>query len=408
MQRPLSRSTLLGLNANWAGLSFMWNALHPIVLPALLLDLVPTARKNTYLGLLTFAGLLIAMLLQPLSGAASDRWVSKHGRRRPLIVIGTLFDCLFLIMLGMSGGLTWVVVGYVGLQVSSNTAQGPLQGLLRDRVPVSQLGIASSMKVLIDLLSLVAAALVAGRLMKSAASGVFPIILVIIAMLLVTAAITVVVAREQRTDLDSGGPSVSATLDLTAGAGVARGYWWLIGERALFLLGVYGLQAFGQYYLQDALGVSNAPQQVGFLLATIGASTVVLVAVGGSLVDRFGARPILLAASALAGTGMLLMSLVTDLRSLYLIGTVVGAGIGLFLTSNWAIANQLAPAAQAGKYLGLTNLATAGAAALARLEGPGVDLLNAFRPGAWLGYKGIFILGAVFIFASAWLLAKLK
>lgn len=408
MQGPMSRSTLLGLNANWAGLSFMWNALHPIVLPALLVDLVPAARKNTYLGLLTFAGLLIAMLLQPLSGAASDRWVSKHGRRRPFIVIGTLFDCLFLIMLGMSGGLTWVVVGYVGLQVSSNTAQGPLQGLLRDLVPLNKLGVASSMKVLLDLLSLVAAALVAGRLMKSGASGAFAIILVIVALLLVTAGITVVAAREQRTDLDSGESSVFATPDSAAAAEVAHGYWWLIGERALFLLGVYGLQAFGQYYLQDALGVSNAPQQVGFLLATIGASTILLVAVGGSLVDRFGARPILMAASTLAGAGMLLMSLVTDVRGLYLIGTIVGAGIGLFLTSNWAIANQLAPAAQAGKYLGLTNLATAGAAALARLEGPGVDLLNAVRPGDWLGYKAIFILGGLFIFVSTRFLAKLK
>jgi len=51
----------------------MWNALHPIVLPALLVDLVPAHSKNTYLGLLTFSGLLIAMVLQPVSGALSDR-----------------------------------------------------------------------------------------------------------------------------------------------------------------------------------------------------------------------------------------------------------------------------------------------------------------------------------------------
>jgi hypothetical protein len=80
---------------------------------------------------------------------------------------------------------------------------------------------------------------------------------------------------------------------------------------------------------------------------------------------------------------MLLMSFTTDLRGLYSSGIIVGAGIGLFLTSNWALANRLAPLGQSGKFLGLTNLATAGAAALARLEGPVVDFLNSAYPGEW-------------------------
>ena len=51
---------LLAVNANWLGISFMWNALHPILLPAMLITLVPDTKKNTYLGLLTFAGLVFA------------------------------------------------------------------------------------------------------------------------------------------------------------------------------------------------------------------------------------------------------------------------------------------------------------------------------------------------------------
>jgi MFS family permease len=122
----------------------MWNALRPIVLPALLLGLVPEARKNTYLGLLTFAGLVIAMIIQAISGAVSDGWSSCLGRRRPLIALGTGFACLFLVALTWAGGLAWLFVGYLGRQFSSNVAQGPLQGLLRDRVPIRQMGAASS------------------------------------------------------------------------------------------------------------------------------------------------------------------------------------------------------------------------------------------------------------------------
>ncbi len=104
--KKLSLPQLLVLNAYWVGLSFMWNALHPIILPAILLNYVPDAQKNTYLGLMTFVGLMIAMVVQPISGALSDGWVSKWGRRRPLMVIGTLLDFVFLVIVGLG----WRVV----------------------------------------------------------------------------------------------------------------------------------------------------------------------------------------------------------------------------------------------------------------------------------------------------------
>lgn len=144
--KKLTLPQLLILNAYWVGISFMWNSLHPIILPAVLLNFVPDAQKNTWLGILTFAGLVIAMVIQPLAGALSDNWHSRWGRRRPLIVIGTIFDFAFLAILGAAGGLTWLFIGYIGLQFSSNLAHGPLQGLLPDRVPASQLGKASSLK----------------------------------------------------------------------------------------------------------------------------------------------------------------------------------------------------------------------------------------------------------------------
>jgi len=95
------------------------------------------------------------------------------------------------------------------------------------------------------------------------------------------------------------------------------------------------------------------------------------------------------------------------MRGVTIFGAVLGAGIGLFLTPNWALANGLAPEAEAGKYLGLTNLATAGSGALARLEGPALDWLNAAYPGAWIGYKGMFIFGAVCICLSLFMLRKI-
>ena len=88
------------------------------------------------------------------------------------------------------------------------------------------------------------------------------------------------------------------------------------------------------------------------------------------------------------------MSFTTSISGVIVFGCLVGAGIGLFLSSNWTLANRLAPEAQSGKFLGLTNLATAGSAAVARLQGPAVDYLNSARPGEWIGYRGVFMFGA--------------
>lgn len=407
MKKPISLSQMLVLNTYMVGISFMWNALHPIILPAVLLNYVPDAQKNTYLGLLTFVGLFVAMIIQPVSGALSDGWSSRFGRRRPLIVIGTLFDFVFLLLLAFGGGLLWLFIGYIGLQFSSNFAHGPFQGLLPDRVPENQIGVASSLKTFMDMASLIIASLLAGRLLNQQTRDATTIMLVVIGLLAASACITVFFTPEEPTH-------ERARMDLKAFLATFRldfrqntAYWWLIAERALFLLGIYGVQAFAQYYLQDVMRVPDPPRQVGDLLARLTIALVILVLIGGWLTDRFGAKKILYIASFIAAVGMLLLLFATDMSSVNYAGYVVGGGIGLFLTSNWALANALAPGDQAGKFLGLTNIATAGSGALSRLEGPALDYLNAAWPAAWIGYKAMFVFGVVCILLSVLILVKI-
>ena len=343
-----------------------------------------------------------------MPGAVSDGWRSRWGRRRPLILFGTLFDFVFLSLLAWSGGFLWLVIGYVGLQFSSNIAHAPLQGLLPDRVPNAQLGVASSLKTFMDMLSLILASLLAGRLIDPVSRDPGLIIGVVMALLAVSVTVTLLGTPETPTD---GAPAPKAgsffsrfRVDLRQN----RSYWWTIGERGLFLLGIYGVQAFAQYYLQDVLRVPDPPRQTGDLLAALTISLVVLVLIGGWLVDRFHAKPILYAGTFLAAAGMLIMLPVRSMPGLLASGSVLGAGIGLFLTANWALANKLAPAQEAGKYLGLSNLATAGAGALARLEGPALDWLNALWPGRWVGYTLMFIFGAACMLLSVLLLYRVR
>jgi MFS family permease len=408
VKKTLSLAQMLVLNSYWVGLSFMWNALHPIILPAILLNFVPDTRKNTYLGLLTFAGLAIAMVIQPISGALSDGWVSRFGRRRPLMVVGTLFNLIFLSILAWGGGFIWLIIGYIGLQFSSNIAHGPLQGLLPDRVPKNQLGVASSLKTFMDMFSLIIASLLAGRLLDPQTRNPTAIMLVVIGLLVLSASVTIFFTPEEPTRNDARQNWGSLRDQFRIDFRQNSAYWWLIAERALFLLGIYGVQAFAQYYLQDVLRVPDPPKQTGDLLASITLGLIILVLFGGWLTDRFGAKIILYIATLTTALGMILMLLATDVRGLTIFGSLLGAGVGLFLTSNWALANRLAPSEESGKFLGLTNLATAGSGALARLEGPILDYLNAAWPTSWVGYKGLFIFGAASMLLSLLFLRKIQ
>jgi MFS family permease len=396
--RKIAAWEFFTLNAYFFGLSFLWNSLHIILLPTILLLYVPNDQKNTVLGLLTAAGLVIAMIVQPIAGAVSDHWASRWGKRRPLLLSGTLLDLIFLGVLGVAGGVPGLAVGYIGLQFTSNTAHGPLQGLLPDRVPPGQLGRGSAVKSALDMLGLIAASLLMGRFLLEDGSNRLASIMLVTAVLIVSAVITLLGAREE----DSRHKAATGPLRLPLSEmfrvdwKTAPGFAGLILSRFVFLAGVYGVQAFAQYYIRDTLDVPDPHALTGDLMAVIAISLTGFAFISGWLCDRFGRKPLHAAAAILVAGGSLLMILAHSPSAVLVCGSIIGAGAGIFITCNWALATDLAPQSAAGKFLGLTNLATAGAGAFSRMTGPVLDWLNNLYPGQSLGYTALFISSAVF------------
>ena len=115
-------------------LNALWNPMSTIILPLLVLKFINDAQKNTYLGLISFIGLFLAIIVQPLAGAISDRYGFSWGRRRPYILVGSVFSIIFLMSLGLANSFLTLLIFYCFLQVSSNAAHGPWQGLIPDKV----------------------------------------------------------------------------------------------------------------------------------------------------------------------------------------------------------------------------------------------------------------------------------
>jgi MFS family permease len=397
------------LNLYWVGLGFMWNSLHVTILPAVLLNYIPESQKNTWLGLLTFFGLILAMLIQPLSGALSDHWMSKFGRRRPFILIGTLFDLLFLGILGFVGGLPALFVGYIGLQISSNIAHGPAQGLMPDEVPADQLGVASGIKTAMDMAGVIISSLLMGFLITSQNADPKRSVLAIMGFLIVFGSLTLFGSHEKIEALEKR-PRIqwrrlwkdTFNFKMTGN----RSYWSLIFSRFLYLVGIYGFQSFAQYYIRDKF-----PQQdpIAYTQIVMGTFVVVLIIfslLAGALGDKYGRKRIHVLSGFIGAVGALLLIFASTPTQLILFGSVMGMGLGIFMSTNWAMANQMASGADAGKYMGLTNLATAGSAAVARLEGPMIDGFNNAAPGHWVGWTVLFAVSAVLMLLSSLALRK--
>ncbi|HHX44148.1 MAG TPA: SLC45 family MFS transporter [Chloroflexi bacterium] len=400
VHRPFRWYRHLTLNAYWFGVSLMWNALHPIVLPVLVLAFAPESAKNTSYGLLTFAGLVVAALVQPISGSLSDGTQHHLGRRRPWILAGTAASLLCLTGLAVARSF-WAIAGaYVLLQCCSNIAHGPAQGLMRDAVPSGHRGPAAGAKQLFDMLAVIIAATFAGRLMDDGVRDAASMMALIAGVLVVFTAVTTLTVHEP-TATAHAGPIRSLREHLAALAqidyGQHRDYLRLLAARFCVLLGTYAVQSFGLFYFRDVLQVASASRATSGLMAAVAVSIMVTALPAGSLSERWGRKRPLVIACALTGVGLALLLAVRDLVALWGVGCLVGAGMGIFSAVSFAWATDMVPADEAGKYLGLSNLSTAGAAAGARLLGPVMDLMNARWSHAGYGFLIVFAAAAAFV-----------
>jgi MFS family permease len=185
---------LAALNALAFALGFVTNTIEPAVLGHRTLELAPEF-KNTAFGLLTFAGLLVAIAWQPIIGDLSDRTKSRWGRRLPYFIGGGAVLMASLFLIALAPGLGSLLVLLLLMQLSSNSLQSPSQALLPDHVPQGQRGAAAGWKSALEILAFVAGRQISGRLV--AEGEVMAAVAAAAAVVAVAVAIIAGVARER-------------------------------------------------------------------------------------------------------------------------------------------------------------------------------------------------------------------
>jgi MFS family permease len=373
---------LIGVSIFWLPLSLLSDGFTVLVLPAHLLSL-DMEYVATWQGLITFLGIIVAMLVQPIAGLYSDRTRGRWGRTG-IMAAASVAIIAALALFGVSWHWLAVLAAYTLLQVAASTAQAAQQGLLPDLVPQKRRGIASGIKNFMDIVGATLAFVLLGQLL--AGSETWPALIMIGAVVLIFLPVVILLVGERpRAAQPTAQParlSQAFAIDLRA----HRAFAGVVLARFLFLLGTYAVGRFMLLLVADRLGLqpSDATQVAATLLAALTLVTALGALPAGWAADRFGRAPLMFAGAALGAAGTLLLGMAGSLEQMLLFGGVMALGSAAFATGNWALAADLAPEGQGGRFLALANVGTAGAAALAGIFGPLVDLGNAATPG--LGY----------------------
>src|ERR1700681_2202232 len=131
------------LSAFWFGSNFLWIPLTTVLIQTQIDGVVPKGTQNTAVGVALGIGGFLAMTVPPIVGAWSDRLNTRFGRRRPIMVAGTLLTIPGLILLMTAGNYPQIVVGYAIVQFFFNAAGAAYAGIIPDVVPAQQFGKAS-------------------------------------------------------------------------------------------------------------------------------------------------------------------------------------------------------------------------------------------------------------------------
>ena len=390
----------------------LWQSLHTIILPLRLLDFVPEARKNTYLGLMTLAGLLLAMLVQPIAGAISDRSGLKRGRRRPYILWGVIAALVVLPGVGLAGSFTVLFVVYCLLQAATNTAQGPYQAFIPELVPENRRGTASGVKSLLEVTGGVLFVYITGIFMDKYAptagrQWLWLSLGILGAILLITMLTTIFSVREKPAAREkiTGSPFAELARTVKEAAGNRDLVWFLV-SRLLVYMAFTTIQQFALYYLRDVLGIAHAAQATARFTIFAVVGLLVTSWPAGHFSDKIGRKPLSAGAGLVGAVGILIILLGHSYGATLAAALLIGMAIGTFNSANWALATDLVPQGQEARYLGIANMATTGGAALARAIGPLIDFFNNRVPLS--GYNVMLIFCIAYFIIGAGLVLKIR
>jgi MFS family permease len=376
----------------WLGINAVWGAYEGFGQKQVEL-IVGRDSVGSVLGPLELLGAVVAVITVPIAGSLSDFTTSRFGKRKGYILAGAIFDLVFiggLALISMAQPEGWdgsalgtptLLVTYallfLGLQLSSNTAQGPYQGLVPDLVAEPQVGIASGLIGVMRTVGIVTGFVI---MALGAANEVWGAAFVVVGIVeLGLAIVTFVLVEDGPAGQPRAGRSWSEIARATWGLDLLRerSFLWMTLVRLLFLMGTGTFINLSLLYVERVFGVSEAGERTMLWLAAAGAGlagTLLAALPAARISDRIGRKPVVWGAALMAAGGVSVLAIAPSPDIALLGAGLLGAGSGAYLAVDWALMTDIIPLASAGRYMGIANIANAIAGPLGlAVAGPVMD-----------------------------------
>ncbi|QFT78858.1 MFS transporter [Erythrobacter sp. THAF29] len=343
------------------------------------------------LARVTFYGAIVASLANIAFGMISDR----SGVRLPWVVAGLISSSILLVMIGEARSLTMLIVLIMAWQTCQNMMLGPLLAWAGDCVPDSQKGTLGGLLAMAPALGALAGSLVTFEALVPEQYRLVTVALLV--AVLVLPAIVIGRGRSIPELKKPVGRAEAGTLDHRRSRSAVSRMWLArflvqISEAGLFAFLLFWLRSISEgFHENTAANIFSA-----VLVVSIPLSLII-----GRWSDAHG-RPIrpLAACAAIAGIGLVAMSISTELPTAIAGYVVFGIAASIFLSLHTSQTLRVLPQPQhRGRDLGIFNLTNT----IPSIVMPWITL--ALVPG--FGFSGLFILFACLAVVAALLLATL-
>ncbi len=363
--------------------------------------LIDPANKVALLGVTAAGAAAVGLIAQPLFGMLSDRTRGRFGRRLPWVFVGIVGFAASIAALAFAQSFITICVLFAVMTLFFSMILAPISAIVPDRTPVEKRGLFSALQGLGVFVGGILGTLVAAQFVSS-----LDLAFLILAVLALTALAFTFPLREKvpRELVVVKRPLRETMAGFFVNPREHPDFFWAFVARLVIVLGFQSVLSFQLYILADYVGLGLADANSVYPIAVaIGTLALILALVpAGVISDRIGRRKVIVVIGAILVAASTIPPLVapTVTSALVSIG-IAGLGIGTYLAVDQALMTQVLPSkADAGKDLGVLNVAQAGGQVLAPVAASIVIGLT--------GYAGLYVFAGILSLASAFAVLPIK
>lgn len=397
-----------GLAAYWLGQFFLWQPLTTVLLQSRIGALVDRPQQNEAIGTAVALGGLLAVVVPIATGAFSDRFQTPWGRRRPVMLAGTLLAMPGLALMATAADFRLLLVGYAVVQLFLNAAGAAYAGLIPDLVPASEVGMASG---------LLGTAVQVGSMLGVLSVVVFgggghptlPFLIIGVGVSL-SLVPTLLAAREPGPRLPS--PTVPVRVADLIRPLRSGDFATVVYTRLLVTAAIASVAYFLHSFFRDVTGVADADQFTAAWFAIVLATAIPFGLLAGWWSDRVGRkRFVYLSGASQALVMLLFLVLFTRSQGLTLaLGAAYGLGYGCYYAVDWALACDTLPDRErSATYMALFHVAfTLPQVVMPFVLSRVLSLSERTTHSPALGYRGVLLASIVLLALGTWMVHRVR